>query len=264
MASGSSSGEPLGSPTSFWLRLGDFLFTVVRLNAAIAVSCLPLVVMLVAPVDPLGAVPAVLIGAFLSSPGLAATFAAFRDMPGFEIGSGSIRDELSGSPAIARRYWGEEDTAVFRPFFRVWRRLAVRSLQVSALPLGLALVLVVDAVWAAQRSLGAVLTPMLVVLCTFCLPVWILALVLVTELTAGSWWSVVRAACACAARSWYLSLFSVGVLCVYGAGVILQPILVLLLASALALYLVWANSRWAALPVLRASAAGGHAGATGR
>jgi len=240
--------------------VGDFLFGVVRLNVAIAVSCLPLIAMLVLPADPLRTFPAILAGAFLSSPGLAATFAAMRDMPGFEVGPGSLHDELSDSPAMAQRYWEEEDTSVLGPFFRAWRALGARSLKVSALPLGLALVLSVDAVWAANQpsvlgAWGGLLAPMMIVLAAFCLPVWVIALVFVTELNGGSWRVVVRAAAACAARTWYLSLFSIAVLVVYCGGLMLQPILVLVLASSLAFYLVWANSRWSALPVLRASAA---------
>jgi hypothetical protein len=247
------------------VQAGDFLFGVVRLNVAVAISCLPLLAMLVLPSDPLRAFPAILLGAFLSSPGLAATFAAFRDMSAFQVGPGSLHDEFSDSPAMADPYWGEEDRSVFRPFVTAWKKLAGRALAVSALPVGLALVLGVDVVWAMAESSvpgawGGMLAPLLVVLAAFCVTVWMVALVLVAELAGGSWWAIVRAAGACAARRWYLSLFSLAVLVVYCGGVILQPLLVLVLASSLALYLIWANSRWSALPVLRASVARAAAG----
>ena len=247
------------TPGSVWLQIGDFLFGVIRLNAAIAVSCLPLVVALVAPADPLSSFPVVLFGAFLSSPGIAATFAAFRDMPAFEIGPEALRDGFSTSSVSAPAHWEEGDTAVFRPFLRAWRSLAVRSLAVAALPLGLALVLGVDGVWAANRvddlgTMGGGVAAMLAVLVVFCLSVWLIALVFVTELRGGTWHVVVRAAAACAARKWYLSLFSVVVLSVLVGGLMLQPILVLVLAASLAFYLMWANARWSALPVLRSTA----------
>lgn len=237
---------------SVWTTIGDFVFSAIRLNLAVAIGCLPVVAILVLAVEPLRAFPTLIFAAWLSAPGLAACFSAFRDAPGFSSGLGTHED-LSDSPAIYARFWEVDDTSILRPFFRAYRELFVRSLLTSALPLGLAMVLAVDAAWLMQTGVGRGLVPALLLVASVCLVDWLISLAFVTELREDSRWQIVKAAAYCSLRKWYLSLITLMVLALLAAGIVYAPIPMLGIAASLALYLTWANCRWSALPVLRAT-----------
>lgn len=241
-----------GVSSSMWLQIGDFVFAAIRLNLAAVIACLPLVAILVLAIEPVRAFPTLIVAAWLSSPGLAACFAAFRDAPGFSAGPG-CHEDLSGSTAGAARFWAYGDVSIARPFARAYRRLFARSLSVSALPAGLALLLAVDAAWLASTDTLHALVPAMIVAISICMLDWVIGLVFVTELAMGSWWQIVKAAAVCAVRKWYLSIVTLVVLALLAAGVVHSPLPVLAIAASLALYLVWANCRWSALPVLRAT-----------
>ena len=253
----SSGGQGDGTAGSVWTSVGNFLFTAIRLNVVLILACAPLVALVVFATSPLRALPALVVAAYLSSPGLALAFAAFRDAPGFEVGPHSLQEEFSDSPAMRERYWQAGDSAVLRPAWAAYRSLAGRSLAVAALPMGIALVVAVDIAWAVSSSspAGVYLVPALCVAAALCVAVWLVALTLAVELNGGGAWHIVRAAGACVVRRWYFSVFSLAVVAGLGAALYAQPAIVAVLLLSPILYLVWANCRWSAMPVLRATVA---------
>lgn len=154
---------------------------------------------------------------------------------------------------IAAPWWSaSEASAVWRPFWRTARRLAGRSLAVSAAPMALALVALVDAVWATRHPWGQYLTATFLLVGVWSLLTWPVVLVCVTEFPQARWWACWRTAAVASLRRWYLSLVSGVVLAALLVGTYLRPTLTPFLASALLLYVVWANSRWMVAPVREA------------
>lgn len=239
------------------MAIGSFIYSVLRLNLAMAITCSPLIVLCFGAVSPLASFPAMLGALALSGPGIAAAFCTFRDAPGFRIG---LADRLVGVTTtaasgprhvLAPSYWSEADQdRILRPFFRAYRRLALRSLALALPTLALALVLGVDAAWTMTQPWGALVLPMVLVCAVFAVLVFFTALVMATELPLARWWPLLRTALQLTVRRWYLAVLSGVALAVLVAGLIKQPILTAALAPSLLTYIVWANAHWSVLPVV--------------
>ena len=241
--------------------IGVFIYSALRLNLAMVVTCLPLIILCFGAVSPLRSVPAMLGAGVLSAPGIAAAVCTFRDAPGFRIG---LADRLIGAtpsdasarhsrtaPVLAGSYWTEADQdQIIRPYFRAYRRLAGRSILVALPTLGLALILGVDAAATMPQAWGALVFPMLLVCACLAVLSFFTTLVLVTELPRARWWPTLRAGLHMTIRRWYLALLSGAVLAVLIAGLIKQPVLTAVLAPSLLMYIVWANAHWSVLPLM--------------
>lgn len=239
--------------------IGVFIYSALRLNLAMVVTCLPLIILCFGAVSPLRSFPAMLGAGVLSAPGIAAAFCTFRDAPGFRIGLadkliGATPSDASGprtAPVLAGSYWTEADQdRILRPYFRAYRHLAGRSILVALPTLGLALVLGVDAAATMPQAWGAVLFPMLLVCAALAVLAFFTTLVLVTELPRARWWPTLRAGLHMTIRRWYLALLSGVVLAALIAGLIKQPVLTAVLAPSLLMYIVWANAHWSVLPLM--------------
>jgi len=201
------------------------VYVALMTNLMLVLACLPLVVGLVVT-DPVRSWPLLALVAPLCAPAGCAAFAVFG------------------------AFSAEGTTAVVRTFVRAWRSVARRALAVGALVSGAVVVLGVDARAAWQSRLGAVAIPVIAVLVVLILATGMLALVAVVERPRARVRDLLRAALYLAVRRWYLTAASLLVLGLLATLVAARPALGLGLAAAPLLYVVWANSRYALLPIL--------------
>jgi len=157
---------------------------------------------------------------------------------------------LCAAFAVFAAFSAEGTTAVARTFARSWRSVARRALAIGALVSGAVVVLGVDARAAWQSRVGAVAIPVIAVLVVLILATGLLALVAVVERPRARVRDLLRAALYLAVRRWYLTAASLLVLGLLATLVAARPALGLGLAAAPLLYVVWANSRYALLPIL--------------
>ena len=211
-------------------RIGPFFDAVylgLMTNLLLAVSCLPLVVLLVST-DPGRSWPLLALLAPLAGPALCGAF------------------------AVLSAYSRDGSTTVARTFARTWRASARRSFPLVAAATALLVVLAVDCRAAWGRHLGALAIPPLVVAMTLTVATTILALVALAERPAVRVRDACRVSVYLAVRHWYLTLLSLFVLALFEALLATRPAVALGLAAAPLLYVVWAGSRFslnAALPV---------------
>lgn len=233
--------------------IAGYLFGSLRLNLVLLIGALPLFLLCVLAADPLAAPPALLAAVYLALPIIAVAFCAFRDCPAFHMGRRDGRSTQGTGPGQGTDSWwaGFGEQSILRPTLAILRETAPRVLRLTAVPTGLALVLVVDAQWAAGQPFGAFLVPALLLGALVCVLSAFTLVALITERADAPWHVLVRVAAHAVIRSWPLSILNVVVLAIALAGLIWQPILSWILASSLALYVVWADARWAVLPALR-------------
>lgn len=224
--------------------LAAYVFAALRLNVVLLMGALPLFLLLVSASDPFSAPPALFGALYLAMPVITVAFCAFRDAPAFRVGTGDV----SGRDSWWNSY---SEHAVLRPALHVLRVTGLRVLGVTGLPMGLAIILVVDAQWALAQPWGVVLAPAFLLGAALALVTAFTAAALVSERADAPWHVLVRIAAFGALRSWPLSLVNLLVLGIAVLGVIWQPILCWGLASSLVLYVIWAGARWAILPTVR-------------
>lgn len=226
--------------------LASYLFAALRLNIILSVGAVPLLLLLLLADDPFSAPPALLAAVHLAMPIVTVAFCAFRDSPAFRIGPAT--SERSGEDSWWRSY---PDHSLLRPAMHVLRRTALRTLGVTAVPMGLAVILVVDAEWALGHEMGFVLAPAFLLGAALAFLSAFTAAALVSERAEASWHVLLRIAAYATLRSWPLSLLSLAVAAGAVMGLMWQPLLCWVLVSSLALYVIWAGSRWSILPAMR-------------
>ena len=226
--------------------LASYVFAALRLNIVLVVGALPLVLLLLLAADPFSAPPALLASVYLAMPVVTVAFCAFRDSPAFRIGL-SAR-EGAGEDSWWRS-WPEQ--SLLRPALHVLRRTGLRTLGGTALPMGLALVLVIDAQWALGHALGSVLVPAFLLGAALALVTAFNTTALISERAAAPWHVLLRIAAFSVLRSWPLSLLNLAVMMIAVMGLTWQPLLCWVLASSLVLYVIWAGARWSILPTVR-------------
>lgn len=226
--------------------IAGFLFGALRLNAALMLGALPLVLLCVLAANPLSAMPALILALYLAMPIITVGFCAFRDASVFRVSDGS-GDGLGGKAQGGRHSWwdGCSEQEMLRPLLRVLRS--------TALPMAATLVLVVDAQWALQQSWGLMIAPALLIAALLSLMTAFGVCALVSDRADAGPLVLVRTAGYAMLRSFPFTLLSLLVLGIGLLGLIWQPILCWALASSLILYVVWANTRWSIKPALRTS-----------
>ena len=193
-------------------------------NLLLLVTCSP-VVLLLATTDPTRSWPLLAVGAPLCAPGVAATFAVFRDH-------------------------ADGGTDVLRSFVRGWRATCGRAFRLAAMTTGVIVVLIVDVRALAGSAAGVVLVPALGVLVLISLAVSAVGLVAVAEVPGTRLVAVVKVSAYLALRHWYVVLLSLSVLVVQLVLFASAPALALGLTATPALYVVWANGRYVLRPAL--------------
>ncbi|SED58337.1 Uncharacterized membrane protein YesL [Ruania alba] len=222
-----------------WETVIGIGYLVLGTNAMLLVGALPLVVLLVST-DPVTSWPALLGAGVLATPALTAGFAVFT------------------------HYSRTHGTEVIRTFWRSWAAHLRRSLAVGLLWTTTAVILVVDvlALWGA--TLGAVLTPVFVVLFLLATATALLALVASVERPDARLRDVLRASLYLGLRRWYLTAVSFLVLGLLAGLFVIHPALAVGLAATPLLYAVWGNSRYTLKPVLPQGSAIRFSGLPGR
>lgn len=208
-----------------WHSAFGFAYLTMATNAMLAVAGLPLLVLL-ATTRPSASWPALALAAVTATPALSATFAVFR------------------------RYTQERCTDVLRTFWRAWAAGLSRSLAIGALTVGAVVVLVVDVMVLAGHAVGALVTPVLVVLAALALATGLLALVAGVERPDARWRDLLWVALVLAVRRWYLTAVSFLALGLLAGLFTLHPAWALGLAAAPLLQVAWGNSRYSLRPVL--------------
>ena len=201
------------------------VYVALMTNVLLVLACLPVVVGLVVT-DPVRSWPLLALVAPLCAPAACAAFAVFA------------------------AFSAQGTTAVVRTFARAWRSVARRALAIGALVSGAVVVLGVDARAAWPSRLGAIAIPVIAVLVVLILATGMLALVAVVERPGARVRDLLRATLYLAVRRWYLTAASLLVLGLLATLVAARPALGLGLGLAPLLYVVWANSRYALLPIL--------------
>ena len=232
--------------THTFSALASYLFGALRLNIVLAAGALPLVLLLLLAADPFSAPPALLAAVHLAMPVITVAFCAFRDSPAFR--AGLVAREAAGRDSWWRSY---PEQSLLRPALHVLRRTGLRTLGVTAPPMALALILVVDARWALGHAVGFVLAPAFLLGAALALLTAFNVAALISERAEAPWHVMLRIAAFGALRSWPLSLLSLAVMAIAVMGLIWQPLLCWMLASSLVLYVIWAGSRWSILPTVR-------------
>ena len=225
--------------------LASYVFGALHLNIMLAIGALPLVLLLLLAADPFSAPPALLAAVYLAMPIVTVAFCAFRDSPAFRVG-------LSAREGAGEDSWwsSHPDQSLLRPALHVLRRTGLRTLGATALPMALALILVVDARWALDHAWGFMLFPAFLLGAALALSTAFNTAALISERADAPWHVLLRIAAFGVLRSWPLSLLNLAVMGIAVMGLIWQPLLCWVLASSLVLYVIWAGSRWSILPTV--------------
>lgn len=214
-----------------WSTVFGIAYLVVMTNVLLAVGSLPLLVLLVTT-DPRASWPALACAAVLATPALAGAFGVFR------------------------AFTTERSTDVARTFARTWWTQLRRSLTLGGLALGVAVLVVVDLQVVAGTRIGAVLTPVLLVLLALTLTTALLALVAIVERPDARLRDALKVGLYLGVRRWYLTALSFVVLALLGVLFTAHPALAVGLAATPLLYGVWGNARYTLRPVLLPDPAG--------
>lgn len=211
-----------------WETVWGVVYLVMGTNIMLAVSSLPLIVLLITT-DPRASWPALALAAVAAFPGLGAAAAVFTG------------------------YTTERSTDVVRTFLRGWVRSARRLLVLGAVAVGVVVVVVMDIVWLTRDgggALGAALVPLLTVLGLLAVSTTILAIVASVERPDARLRQVLTASLYLGVRRWYLTLASLAVLGLLAGLFTLHPAAAIGLAATPLLYVVWGNARYCLRPVL--------------
>lgn len=202
-----------------WSTIIGTVYLGLMTNLLLAVGCLPLIALLLTT-DPTRSWALLAVAAPLCGPAIVAAFATFRAHT-------------------------DGDASVVWTFVRAWKSSARRSLGVAATVIGFAVVLLVDVRVLADTPVAVVCVPVLLVLLVVASCTGLVALTAVSEDPKLPLKDTLRFSLYLGVWRWYLSLVSLGVLAVQAALFTAKPAIALGLTAAPALYLVWANSRYA-------------------
>lgn len=200
--------------------------------------------------------PLFLLAAWLSTPGLAALFAIFRDQPVLFSSNATVRAKVwtdhESEPDfppdwISAPYVPTDATVAFiKPYFRAWKRLALRTLAVGAFFWLLEFCLVYDILMAARFSWGAALVPVLVIVAAMCLEALMVALILAAEYPKARYWALIKNGFLLSVRRIPTTLLTVVALAGYVWALWTWTLQVLVFATGIAAYLVYAAANWQA------------------
>ncbi len=211
-------------------RVFTTAYTLLAVNALVVLACSPLVaVLLTTDVErswPLLALLSPLVG-----PAVAAAFGVFA------------ASQREGRPQVVRT------------FLSTWRASFRRAGAVAAVAAALLVVLAVDVAVVWGHAVGAAAIPVLAVLACLVVGTALVSLCAVTERPGVRLVALVRASLFLGVRTLPLAAVSLAAVAVLATLVLARPALGLGLALAPALYLVWANCRYALRPVLAEPAA---------
>ena len=275
--------KPHFSANAF-LAVANVVYMLLAMLVLTLAGCFPLLLAFVFVPD-FGFYPLFLAAAALCAPGIAASFAIFRDHPVFQTSSRSdalsaLADAASdvdskaggdansdaGNNAVSAADSGLPDwiasayvrsdvsVAVFRPYVRAYVRLFWRALIVGVTFGVIEFVALYDAQLLMQVGWGQLLVPMLLVVAVVSAEAELLALNLVVEFPKARWGALLRNGYLFSVRRVLMLVVNLACLGVYTWGLTRSPILVATLATGVLIFVVWAGVRWQSQPLALAMA----------
>ncbi|MBP2436368.1 DUF624 domain-containing protein [Microbacterium amylolyticum] len=215
-------------PHSFYSAIFHTCYLVLGINIALAVSCLPLIVLLVTT-DPSLSWPLMAPAAAVCAPALGAAFGVFREH-------------------------SDGERSVFRPFLRTYRAVFWRALAVGAITSAVVTVAAVDVFVLVPTGVGALVAPLLVVLALLALVTGATALVGIAEAPAARLSVALRAALLLAVRRWPLAIGTLAVIGVQAIIFVQAPAIAIGVTAGAVWYVVWSGGRYTLQPALVAAA----------
>ncbi|OXM99861.1 hypothetical protein [Bifidobacterium vansinderenii] len=181
----------------------------------------------------------------ISTPALAAAFAAYRDAPTMRYGEDeNVRFRrnrtIESIDAVASPYWNAEDeNRMARPYLRAYVGLFKRSLVTSLMFGAILAVLAEAACLAVSTTGGTVATAVLLALCAFTIVAHMTALNLVVEFPRAHYPAVLRNGFTLSAAKWPFTLLAIAVLGVYIGVMLTWPWFMLLFGTGLVFFFLY-------------------------
>ena len=231
------------------------LIVVIEASLCMIVGALPLMVVAFV-VNDLAYWPIYIAAAALSTPALAALFAMFRDQPTLLSANAATRARVwldNESDAdfppdwIASPYVRSDSSVLFvKPYCKAYARLFARSLGVGAFFWLLVFCFAYDVLIALQLSWGAALIPMLAICMLLSFQSMAVALVLAAEYPKAKYLQLLKNGFLLSVRRIPVLLLTLVALAGYAWALFTWTIPVLVFATGIAVYLVWACANWQA------------------
>ncbi|RSX51899.1 hypothetical protein [Bifidobacterium callimiconis] len=181
----------------------------------------------------------------VSTPALAAAFAAYRDAPTMRYGEDeNVRFRrnrtLESLETVSHPYWSAaEEHRTVLPYLRAYTRLFPRSLATSLMFGAILAILVEAACLAVSTTGGTVATAALLALCAFTIVAHMVALNLVVEFPKAHYPAMLRNGFALAAAKWPFTLLAIGVLAAYAGVMLYWPWFMLLFGTGLTFFFLY-------------------------
>lgn len=207
-----------------WATILGVVYLGLMSNFLVLLTAAPLVALLITT-DPALSWPLLALAVPVAAPALTGAFAAFRE-------------------------FGHGEPQVVRSFLRGWKATWRKGMLIGAAAAASVVVLLLDVRAVAELPASVVMVPVLALLTVIAVATALVALVALAEAPQARLRDIFKAALYLSVRRWYLTVLSFAVLGVQFALFTTMPAIAIGLTCAPALYVAWANSRYALRPVL--------------
>lgn len=228
---------------------------IIEASLCLIVGALPLVVVAFA-VNDFDYWALYIVAAALSMPGIAALFAIFRDQPTLLSMNASVRTQVwlenESDPDfppewIAAPYVYPDASVMFiKSYFKAYARLFKRSLGIGVFYWFLVFCFGYDILIVLQLSWGGFIVPMLVICILMALQSMMVSLVLAVEYPKAKYVQLLKNGFLLSVRRLPVLLLTLVALGGYAWALFTWTIPVLVFASGIAAYVVWACANWQA------------------
>lgn len=235
--------------------IANTLMVIIEASLCLIVGALPLVVVAFA-VNDFDYWALYIVAAALSMPGIAALFAIFRDQPTLLSMNASVRTQVwldnESDPDfppewIAAPYVYPDASVVFiKSYFKAYARLFKRSLGIGVFYWFLVFCFGYDILIVLQLSWGGFIVPMLVICILMALQSMMVSLVLAVEYPKAKYVQLLKNGFLLSVRRLPVLLLTLVALGGYAWALFTWTIPVLVFASGIAAYVVWACANWQA------------------
>lgn len=235
--------------------IANTLMVIIEASLCLIVGALPLVVVAFA-VNDFDYWALYTVAAALSMPGIAALFAIFRDQPTLLSMNASVRTQVwldnESDPDfppewIAAPYVYPDASVMFiKSYFKAYARLFKRSLGIGVFYWFLVFCFGYDILIVLQLSWGGFIVPMLVICILMALQSMMVSLVLAVEYPKAKYVQLLKNGFLLSVRRLPVLLLTLVALGGYAWALFTWTIPVLVFASGIAAYVVWACANWQA------------------
>lgn len=235
--------------------IANTLMVIIEASLCLIVGALPLVVVAFA-VNDFDYWALYIVAAALSMPGIAAVFAIFRDQPTLLSMNASVRTQVwldnESDPDfppewIAAPYVYPDASVMFiKSYFKAYARLFKRSLGIGVFYWFLVFCFGYDILIVLQLSWGGFIVPMLVICILMALQSMMVSLVLAVEYPKAKYVQLLKNGFLLSVRRLPVLLLTLVALGGYAWALFTWTIPVLVFASGIAAYVVWACANWQA------------------